>query len=76
MCPDARSRLQLASSIPCCPQSFAERGALASPAARALNAGMLLAALIHTAVELRMVAGGLKLTRWWGLDQHSPLLGV
>lgn len=41
------------------PQSFAERGALGSPAARALNLGMLLAALIHTGVELRMMAGGL-----------------
>ncbi|PRW44480.1 Meiotic nuclear division 1 [Chlorella sorokiniana] len=38
-------------------KSFAERGALASPAVRALNIGVLLAALIHTAVELRMVAG-------------------
>lgn len=39
-------------------QSFAERSALASPAARALNIGMLLASLIHTAVELRMMEGG------------------
>ncbi|KAI7839069.1 hypothetical protein COHA_007211 [Chlorella ohadii] len=39
------------------PWSFAERGALASPAARALNIGMLLASLIHTAVELRMMEG-------------------
>ena len=38
-------------------QDFAEKGALASPAARALNAGTLMAALIHTAVELRMLAG-------------------
>lgn len=38
-------------------QDFAEKGALASPAARALNFSTLTAALIHITVELRMLAG-------------------
>ena len=44
--------------LPVRPQDAAERGALGSRPARALLAGQLAAALVHTVVLLPLMAGG------------------
>lgn len=51
----AKRHARPATPAPAAPQNAAEHGALRSPAARFLNAGTLLCALVHVAVEAPML---------------------